>query len=121
MSSFDDPADRLLLVKVDRSLARGVDLYQAVRAAWRLDVRKAETATLVLAIAHNEVVGVFVPHRWKPATSDEVPLLVENPEGRWAFDGAPARATVAARFMGERLPEHLAWRRGTANPIRYVF
>ncbi len=113
--------NRLLLVNVRNSLARGVDLYDATRAAWRLDVQQAEAIDFVLAVSENVVIGVFVPHRWKPATPEDFPIAAKNPEGRWAFDGRPAPSESTGLYLGRKLPEELAFREPKDDPVRFVF
>lgn len=115
----DDPSLRILIVKIGKSLMRGLSEYDATRGIWRVDINRAIEVDLVLGVANGVVRTVFVPVRWKDATREEFPMHSENPEGRYAFDGNSPVATISEKFWGKSLPERLAWRRGAANPVRY--
>ncbi len=112
------PQENLLAISVAGSIDQRENVYEAVRFAWVLDVRKARRAPLVLAHVRGLVKGVFRPTRWLEATSANFPSYWDRP-GRWGFEGVEAEEAVRERYLGKRIPD--AYRpKGAANPVRYI-
>lgn len=105
-----------ILISVNRSKL-DYGLYEAVRFAWRLDVKKARQAELVLATVQGVIRGAFVASRWMQATARNFPERASVPN-RWGFEGGSAPAEVAALYVNKRVPDSFR-RRGAANPVRY--
>jgi uncharacterized protein len=108
-----------LVINVNQTAAER-DIYDAVRYAWVLDPEKAKSAEVVLAVVQGLIVGVFVADKWLPATPDNFPGFPESGPRRWGFVGRRSPESVEKLYLRHRLPESMR-RRGTANPIRYVF
>ena len=109
----------LLVIKVSRSLEER-SLYDATRAAWRLDPGRAAGATYVLAASVGKVLEVYRPDRWLSVDDPEFEHLGFEPgSGRHGFVGRVADAEVRARWVSTRLPPELM-RQGAASPVRYV-
>ena len=110
----------LILISIGQSFYdETASIYDAVRAAWRLDITKARTYELVLAHRHGMVIGAFRPHAWMPALRSHFPWLAEDIPKRCGFGGFTDEATVAALYVGKRVPDGYRTR-GAANPVRYV-
>ena len=110
----------LILISIGQSFYdETASIYDAVRAAWRLDISRARTYGLVLAHRQGMVIGAFRPHDWMPALRNHFPWLAEDIPGRYGFEGEPAEPTVAALYVGKRVPDKHRTR-GAANPVRYV-
>jgi hypothetical protein len=115
----------LLLINVNKSAGVRPTIYDATRYAWKLDPRRAETATYVLAEYHGTVIGVFVAEEWLPTTLENFPTLENYPdlapreayEGRFGFRGREAPPDILVRYLGRRLDER---QRGEQNPVRYL-
>ena len=113
----DEP---LILISIGQSFYdETASIYDAVRAAWRLDITKARTYGLVLAHRQGMVIGAFRPHDWMPALKTHFPWLAEDIPKRCGFVGEPAGSTVAALYVGKRVPDGYRTR-GAANPVRYI-
>lgn len=112
---------KLLMININKSVQER-KLYEAVRYAWKLNVKKAQKADYVLALQQGLVKGVFVPNKWMEATSDNFPLLgeTENHAGRWGFEGTEAPKDIQDLYMKTRLPDSMR-KKGAANPIRYSY
>jgi hypothetical protein len=112
---------KALLINVGRS-ATERSLYDATRYAWKIDIRKAAQADVVLATAQGLIVGAFVAHRWLDATAANFPgrATGEGAPGRVGFVGAEAPEDVRRLYVGKRVPDTYR-RRGAANPIKYAW
>lgn len=112
------PRETLLAISIAGSIDQRENVYEAVRFAWVLDVKKARKVPLVLAHVRGLVKGVFRPHRWLEATSGNFPSYWNRP-GRWGFEGVEAERPERDHYLGKRIPD--AYRRkGAANPVRYI-
>lgn len=110
--------DRALLIKVNRS-ATETSLYEATRFAWKVNIKKAEQAQVVLAVSQGMIVGAFTVDRWLQATSENFPGRESEPE-RYGFEGREAAPELKKQYVGKRIPAEYR-RRGAAGPVRYTW
>jgi hypothetical protein len=113
---------RVILITVNQSAAERASIYEAVRYAWKLDLKKAASAEFVLAVKHGLIIGVFVVDEWLPATTSnfvDIPHAVANRPGRLGFKGREASDEVAKLYLRRRVPDSMR-KRGAANPVRYA-
>lgn len=108
---------RALLISVNRSTLRR-SLYEATRYAWKVDVRKARQAEVILATVQGVIRGAFVADTWLAATPENFPGREAAP-GRWGFTGREAPEALRLAYVGKRVPDSIR-KRGASNPIRYV-
>lgn len=94
-------------------------IYDAVRAAWKIDVSRANKIKLVLAHRRGVVLGAFRPEEWLPATMEKFPWLEEDIPRRYGFEGDSADSVVWNLYVRKRVPDEYR-RKGAANPIRYI-
>ena len=115
------PKHKLIAISVSQSL-KTREVYDAVRAAWVVDPKRAN-GRLVLAHDQGLVVGVFrATTGWFPATPDKFPFVSEREledRIRYGFEGVKAEDSVANEYMNKRVPSEYR-KRGAANPIRYI-
>ena len=112
----------LILISIAKSFEdERLDIYQAVRGIWRIDVNKARTFRLVLAHRRGRVLGAFRPTEWIAATPANFPLMIDSDvPGRWGFEGVAAEPSIAGVYLNKRVPD--AYRaKGAANPIRFIW
>ena len=110
-----DPNHRLLIIKIrqDTIDRNEGDIYQTVRASWRLDPERAKNAKCVLAVVAGVCKGVFVATEWRRATDKEYM------RPRYEFDGHPAADEDFQRYKGKLIP--FGYRKpGMAAPVLYV-
>ena len=62
----------MLAITINRS-ASEKSVYEAVRYAWKLDLKRAAKAHYVLAVLNGLIVGVFVATEWLEATPENFP------------------------------------------------
>lgn len=110
------PKEDLILIYVGKALDEGRDVYDAVRAAWKMSLRKAEKRKLVLAYDGGLVIGAYRPKVWLPATKSNFPFLARDIDGRIGFTGSPAN-DVWDYYVHCRPP---ARKKGTQTPFSYL-
>lgn len=108
---------RVMLINVNRSAA-DYSLYEATRYAWKVSLKNAKRAEVVLSVLHGLIVGAFIPEAWLPATSENFPGK-EPVSGRFGFVGDEAPPEVWRLYVGKRVPDEYR-KPGSANPIKYV-
>ena len=104
--------DLALLVRLNKSWHDGIsaeDLYDFARAWWVMSPVNAQRVARVLAVADGVVREVYQPTEWLPSP-------VEGLENRIGFEGVVA--SDRERYVGRDVA-HL-FRRGSANPVRYL-
>lgn len=109
---------RALLISVNRSAAED-SLYEATRYAWKISVKRAERAEVILATLQGLIVGAFVATEWLPATGQNFPGREDVP-GRYGFVGVEAPAELTQMYVGRRVPDEYR-KPGSANPVKYTY
>lgn len=109
---------KVIAILVNRTVAER-SIYESVRYAWKLNVKRAQEADYVMAVNRGMIVGVFVPRRWLAATTENFPNTEADRPGRYGFVGSEAPDDILRFYLGKALPEEYR-RKGIANPIRYV-
>lgn len=109
---------RAIIINVNRS-ATEASLYEATRFAWKIDIKKASRAEMVIAVRHGLIIAVFVADEWLPATRENFPGYEPVP-GRYGFIGVEASDTIRRMYIGKRLPDEYR-KPGAANPIKYTY
>ena len=110
--------NRALLISVNRSAA-DTTLYEATRYAWKIDVKKAKQAEVILPTREGLIVGAFVATEWLEATRENFPGHEPVP-GRVGFVGTEAPESMRDLYVGKRVPDEMR-KPGSANPIRYAW
>jgi hypothetical protein len=112
---------KALLISVNRSAAER-SLYDATRYAWKIDKGKAKQADVILSTMQGVIVGAFIAHEWREATSANFPGYAEGDgvPGRFGFIGEQAPEDMRKLYVGKRVPDEYR-KRGAANPIKYTW
>lgn len=116
-----EAGEAIILISIAKSYEEdGRSIYDAVRAAWRINTNRAKNFKLVLAHRRGLVVGAFRPTGpWLPATRSNFPWLDGDIPGRFGFIGTDAEPEVVSRYMGKRVPDEYR-AKGAANPVRFI-
>jgi uncharacterized protein len=116
-----EPQHRLLVIKLSRSLENR-SLKDAVRAAWRISVERAESADFVLGVVNGVCVVVLQAKgkKWIPATKANFAFLDEDKEHRHGFEAVDVSDHVARLYLGKKLPEAFRAKKGAAQPFLYI-
>ena len=99
--------------------AADTTLYEATRYAWKIDVKKAKQAEVILPTREGLIVGAFVATEWLEATRENFPGHEPVP-GRFGFVGTEAPESMRDLYVGKRVPDEMR-KPGSANPIRYAW
>ena len=110
---------KVLMISVNRSATEAYNVYEAVRFAWKLNVKKAQESDFVLALQQGLVIGAFVPTEWLEATKFNFPGREDLP-GRWGFVGKEAPDEIKKLYLRTRLPDSMR-KKGDASPFRYSY
>lgn len=113
-----DIRHRAILINVNRS-ATETSLYEATRYAWKIAVKKAKRAEIVLAVRRGIIIAVFEVEDWLPATERNFPGHEPAP-GRYGFVGHDASDDIRRMYVGRQIPEKYR-KKGAANPIKYTY
>ena len=114
------PTDKLLLIKINKTIEERGSIYEAVRHAWNISIERANNAEYVLAIDRGICKGAFKPtEKWMPATCKNFPTRTVSMPERCGFIGVSAPEYITERFLGKRIPKNLV-KKGKANPCEYV-
>jgi uncharacterized protein len=69
------------------------------------------------------IVGVFIAHKWLPATAENFPgrwMEGDLSTGRFGFVGEEAPKEIWDRYVGKRVPDKFR-KKGAAYPIKYTW
>ena len=113
---------RAMLIKLNKSLKTN-SVYDAVRYAWKINLKRAEKAEVVLAVSAGEIVGVFKPENWMLATEANFPgrwKPNDDSGGRYGFEGTEASSEVVAMYHGKSVPMQYM-KKGAAAPVYYTY
>lgn len=109
---------RVIMININRN-ATEQSLYDATHYSWKIGVRRAKRAEIVLAVRHGLIIAAFIPDSWHPATPKHFPGRDPVP-GRYGFVGSSAPNDIALQYVGKRVPGRFR-KQGAANPIRYTY
>lgn len=112
---------KVLTININRSATENISIYEAVRCAWRINVRRAVEADVVLAVSQGVCKGVFEADRWLPATRENFAQLAQDIPGRSGFEGRVARQRYQEIFLQKKLPSEFDRKKGMASPIQYNY
>jgi hypothetical protein len=113
---------KAMMICVNQTAETEGNLYDASRYAWRLDPARASEAEVILATVRGIVRGVYIPHKWLPATLENFPEFkhVGPVPGRYGYIGAPAPKALQDHYLGKRIPARFR-EKGASNPIMYLW
>ena len=105
-----NPKDRIIFINIRQTYKSGEreNLYEATRKYWRLNGKRAEKATHVLAIVNGIVLAVFKPRIWYVTDDTRYKRT-----GRWVFEGVEVPNSP---YIGKSMRNLLA---PSQNPIQY--
>lgn len=121
-----DLKHKIIMIKINNSMSDkpydSDDVYDAVRFAWKIDIKKAKEAEYVLALNRGIIKGVYKVSEWLPATKENFPgLYTGDSDDRYGFIGKEAEEPIWDMYVNKRIPEEYKGERGAANPIRYTY
>ncbi len=109
----------VLMITINKSIADN-EIYDAVRFAWKVNIKKAAQSDYVLSVKQGIIYGIFVVEQWKEANKINFPEFNVDRDGRYGFVGKEAEDAIKQLYMHKRIPEKFR-QKGAANPIKYNF
>lgn len=109
----------VLMITINKSIENN-EIYDAVRFAWKVNIKKAAQSDYVLAVKQGIIYGVFIAEQWKDASKDNFPEFNVDRVGRYGFVGKEADDSIKKLYIRKRIPEKFR-QKGAANPIKYNF
>ena len=94
--------------------------YNAVRYAWRIDVKRAKKADYIFAMEQGRCVDIFVVSEWLEATQENFKGFPEADPKRFGFTGLRAPEEILKMYITKRLPQEKQRKKGMSNPIQYI-
>lgn len=109
----------VLMITINKSIENN-EIYDAVRFAWKVNIKKAAQSDYVLAVKQGIIYGVFIAEQWKDASKNNFPEFNVDRVGRYGFVGKEADDPIKKLYIRKRIPEKFR-QKGAANPIKYNF
>jgi hypothetical protein len=106
-----DIQHKCMIIKINRSIHERESVYEAVRKYWVIDIKRAEQADYVLAVANKIIIDVFVADKWYPSTV--------KPK-RKEFVGTTADEDIRNLYVGKMIPEQYR-KIGNQSPVLYTY
>ena len=105
-----NPDDRIIFINICQTYQSGErgSIYEATRKYWRLNGKRAEKATHVLAVVRGIVLAVFKPKIWYITKDTRYKRT-----GRWEFEG---EEVCDSPYIGKSMRNLLG---PSQNPIQY--
>jgi hypothetical protein len=105
---------KALLICINKT-AGVTSLYEATRYAWKINVKRAKEAEIILATVQGLIKAAFVADQWLEANETNFPGR-EPVAGRYGFIGRQ----VESPYVGKRVPDEYR-KRGAAAPVKYTW
>ena len=105
--------DPSILININNLYRRDMtesEIYNATRTSWKISLNSVSDIKIAFSVYRGIIREVFTVNRWLP--SPEV-------KGRYMFEGKIAPKDVREKYLNKSVSKY--WKRGSQNPIKYVF
>ena len=82
------PSENCLIVSVQNTVNLRDNVGDAARYCWGVNLGRAQSAELVLAVKDGIIVGVFNPTNWRPVSHEAFPNFYTEGDKGYGFDAA---------------------------------
>lgn len=123
-----DIKDNIMLIRINQLYYNGItplDLYEATRAYWRVNIEHAKKVKYVLAVYDYMILEVYEVVDWYPAYTtfinrpDSGDPNSKKMKGRSEFVGKIAGESIRKKYVGKSV-SHL-YKYGEQSPIKYIW
>ncbi len=120
----EDIIENVIAIKVNQAYRENMtelELYEATRGYWKIDVKRAEKAEYVFSVYKGIIKEVYKIKEWLPAGTIPRSTLpdAETPADRYEFVGEVAEETIRNKYIEKSIAN--LYRKGEANPIKYFY
>lgn len=122
----DDVTDNIMFIRINRLYRNNMtplELYEATRGYWKVNVNQANKVNYVLSVYDGMVLEAYDVTQWLPARSS----FMERDDGRrdeqltnrYEFIGMIAKDDIREKYVDKSVASFFP--AGNANPIKYVW
>ena len=120
----EDIIENVIAIKINQAYRENMtelELYEATRGYWKIDVKRAEKAEYVFSVYKGIIKEVYKIKEWLPAGTIPRSTLpdAETPADRYEFVGEVAEETIRNKYIEKSIAN--LYRKGEANPIKYFY
>lgn len=117
----EDITENVIAIKINQAYRENMtelELYEATRGCWKVDVNRAEKAQYAFCIYKGIIKEVYKIIEWLPAGTIPRPTLpdAETPADRFEFVGEIAK-NIRDKYIEKSIAN--LYKKGEANPIKY--
>lgn len=124
--SLEDITDDVMLIKINKLYHNDmtpIELYEATRAYWRVNIEQASKVKYVFAVYYGMVLEVYEVAQWFPAFSTMMVQRINQEEkdrlsSRYEFVGRVADENIRKKYKDKSVAALYA--KGEQNPIKYI-
>ena len=109
---------KILAININQ-YSNEIELIDAVRYAWRIDIKKAKKADYIFAIKGGLCLDVYIAIEWLRSNHDEFKGFPEVTPSRYGFIAKEAPEKIRKMYKRKRLPKDMQRKKGMSNPIQY--
>ena len=116
--------ENVIAIKISQAYRENMtelELYEATRGYWKIDVKRAEKAEYVFSVYKGIIKEVYKIKEWLPAGTIPRSTLpdAETPADRYEFVGEVAKEAIRNKYIEKSIAN--LYRKGEANPIKYFY
>lgn len=120
----EDITENVIAIKINqvyRENMTELELYEATRGYWKINVKRAEMADYVFSVYKGIIKEVYKIKEWLPAGT--IPRLTlpdaKVPADRFEFVGEVAEGEIRNKYIDKSIAN--LYQKGEANPIKYFY
>ena len=122
----EDIVDNVMLIRINKLYHNNmtdIELYEATRGYWKINVDQAKKIDYVLSVYEGMVLEAYEAEEWFPALSTFMNRkecrTAKDLEGRYEFVGRIADEIIRKRYVDKSVAGLFPF--GNANPIKYIW
>lgn len=120
----EDITENVIAIKINQAYRENMtelELYEATRGYWKIDVKRAKKAEYVFGVYKGIIKEVYKIKEWLPAGTIPRSTLpdAETPADRCEFVGEVAKEAIRNKYIEKSIAN--LYRKGEANPIKYFY
>ena len=116
--------ENVIAIKISQAYRENMtelELYEATRGYWKIDVKRAEKADYVFCVYKRIIKEIYKIKEWLPAGTIPRSTLPDAkvPTDRYEFVGEVAEEAIRNKYIEKSIAN--LYRKGEANPIKYFY
>ena len=120
----EDITENVIAIKINQAYRENMtelELYEATRGYWKIDVKRAEKTEYVFCVYKGIIKEVYKIKEWLPAGTIPRSTLPDAkvPADRYEFVGEVAKEAIRNMYIEKSIAN--LYRKGEANPIKYFY